>query len=54
MNKNITFSLDEELIKELKEVSEKTMVPQSNIVKLGIELALKQIQKMENALYPHS
>lgn len=45
MNKNVTFSLDEELLKRLKEVSEKTMIPQSKIVKLGIELALKQLAK---------
>lgn len=45
MNKNVTFSLDEELLKRLKEVSEKTMIPQSKIVKLGIELALKQLEK---------
>lgn len=45
MSKNVTFSLDEELLKRLKEVSEKTMIPQSKIVKLGIELALKQLAK---------
>jgi len=45
VNKNITFSLDEKLIEKLKETSEKTMISQSKIVKLGIELALKQLNK---------
>lgn len=45
MAKNITFSLDEELIAELKKVSEETMIPQSKIVKLGIELALQKLKK---------
>ena len=44
-NKNITFSLEEKLITDLKKASEETMIPQSKIVKLGIELALKQIKK---------
>jgi hypothetical protein len=45
VNKNITFSLDEKLIEELKKTSEITMISQSKIVKLGIELALKQLAK---------
>jgi len=45
VNKNITFSLDEKLIEELKKTSEKTMISQSKIVKLGIELAIKQLAK---------
>jgi hypothetical protein len=45
VNKNITFSLDEKIIKELKEVSDKTMISQSKIVKLGIELAIKQVSQ---------
>ena len=45
MNKNITFSIDEKLIEELKKTSEETMISQSKIVKLGIELALKKIKK---------
>ena len=43
MNKNITFSLNEKLIEELKKASEETMISQSKIVKLGIELAIKQL-----------
>lgn len=45
MAKNITFSLDEELIAELKKASKESMIPQSRIVQLGIELALKEIKK---------
>jgi predicted DNA-binding protein len=45
MNKNITFSLDEKLIEELKKVSKETMIPQSKIVRLGIELALKHLSQ---------
>lgn len=45
MAKNITFSLDKELIAELKKVSEETMIPQSKIVKLGLELALQKLKK---------
>lgn len=45
MAKNITFSLDEKLIAELKKVSEETMIPQAKIVKMGIELALQKIKK---------
>ena len=45
MNKNITFSIDEKLITELKKISEITMIPQSKIVKLGLELAIKKLNK---------
>lgn len=45
MNKNITFSLDEKLIEKLKKTSEETMISQSKIVKLGIELAIRQLQQ---------
>jgi len=45
MRKRITFSLPEELIEKLKEVSEKTMIPQAKLV----EQALKEvISKNEN------
>ena len=43
MNKNVTFSLDEKVIENLKQASKETMISQSKIVKLGIELAIKQL-----------
>lgn len=41
MKKRITFTLDENLIDELKAISEKTMIPQARLV----EQALKEIIK---------
>lgn len=40
--KRITFTLDEDLIKELKERSEKTDVPQAKIVTRALESYLKK------------
>lgn len=37
MKKRITFTFDEELIKKLKEISEKTMIPQSRLVEQAVK-----------------
>lgn len=37
MTKRVTFSLDEDLVRRLKEFSQETMIPQSKIVEKGIE-----------------
>ena len=37
MIKRVTFSLDEDLVRRLKEFSQETMIPQSKIVEKGIE-----------------
>ena len=37
MIKRVTFSLDEDLIRRLKEFSKETMIPQSKIVEKGIK-----------------
>jgi predicted transcriptional regulator len=39
MKKRVTFTLDEELIEQLKTVSEQTMIPQARLV----EQAIKEI-----------
>lgn len=39
--KRITFTLDEDLIKELKEKSEETHIPQAKIVSLALQDYLK-------------
>ena len=45
MRKQITFTLDEELIKKLKELSNETYIPQARIVELGIKEFLKKYNK---------
>ena len=42
LKKRITFTLEEELIKNLKEASEKTLIPQARIVEQAIKEKLKQ------------
>ena len=37
MIKRVTFSLDEDLVRRLKEFSQETMIPQSKIDEKGIE-----------------
>lgn len=37
MKKKVTFTLDEKIIDELKEVSERTMIPQSKLVNEAIK-----------------
>jgi hypothetical protein len=45
LKKKITFSLDENLINNLKEVSKKAKVKQNKIVEYAIKEALKQLKK---------
>lgn len=42
MKKRMTFTLDEELLKELKKLSDKTMVPQSRLVEKAIKNIIKE------------
>lgn len=41
----MTFTLDEELLKQLKEVSEKTMIPQARLVEEAIKEIIKKYSK---------
>ena len=43
MKKRVTFALEPELIKRLKEFSEKTMIPQSKLVEKAIEEKLNEL-----------
>lgn len=45
MKKRMTFTLDAELLQRLKELSEKTMIPQARIVELAIKEKLDQMEK---------
>lgn len=40
--KTVTFTLDNRLHDELKKLSEKTKIPMSRLVDIGIELLLKK------------
>lgn len=42
--KRVTYTLDEELIERLRDVSEKTMIPQAKIVN---EAIIEYLDKME-------
>lgn len=42
MKKRMTFTLDEELLKELKKLSDKTMIPQSRLVEKAIKNIIKE------------
>lgn len=42
LKKRITFSLDENTIKDLKETSKNTMIPQARLVEKAIKDLLKQ------------
>lgn len=45
MRKRITFTLDNKTINELKEVSEKTMIPQARLVEQALKEVLKKYQE---------
>jgi metal-responsive CopG/Arc/MetJ family transcriptional regulator len=45
MKKRVTFTLEEELIEQLKKVSEETMIPQSKLVEKAITEVLKTYGK---------
>lgn len=42
MKKRITFTFDEETIKQLKKVSEETLIPQSRLVEQAIREVIKK------------
>jgi len=42
MKKRMTFTLDEELLKELKKLSDRTMIPQSRLVEKAIKNIIKE------------
>lgn len=42
MKKRMTFTLDEELLKELKELSDRTMIPQARLVEKAIKNIIKE------------
>lgn len=44
MKKRVTFTLDEKTINDLKEVSEKTMIPQSRLVEQAIKEVIQKHQ----------
>lgn len=46
MKKRITFTLDESLINKLKDISEKSGVPQSRIVNDGVGKRIKELEEL--------
>ena len=42
MKKRVTFTLEEELLKELKAVSASSMIPQSRLVEKAITAVIKE------------
>jgi metal-responsive CopG/Arc/MetJ family transcriptional regulator len=42
MKKRVTFTLDEEVIEQLKEISNKTMIPQSKLIEKALKDVLKE------------
>ena len=47
MRKRVTFTLDESIIEKLKEVSDKTMIPQSRLVEEAIKSVLEKYNDSE-------
>lgn len=45
MKKKIAFSLDAELVDRMREVSEKTMIPQSRLVQKALEKVIEEYEK---------
>ena len=45
MKKRVTFTFDEELIEKLKEVSERTMIPQSRLVEQAVKEVIEKYGK---------
>jgi predicted DNA-binding protein len=43
--KRVTFTLSEELIEQLKEVSEKTMIPQARLVEQAIKKVIEEYKE---------
>jgi predicted transcriptional regulator len=47
MKKRVTFTFDIELIEKLKEISDKTMIPQSRIAETAIKNYIKNLEKAD-------
>ena len=47
MTRHITIKLDDEYHKEIKEVSVKTGIPFTTIIKQGIKLRMEQLEKQK-------
>ncbi|MEK4640318.1 ribbon-helix-helix domain-containing protein [Bacillus sp. BSL6] len=45
MRKRITFSLPEEMIEQLKRISEQTMIPQARLVEQAINQVIEKYNK---------
>ncbi len=45
MKKRVTFTIEEELVEKLKQVSNDTMIPQAKLVEKAIESILEQYDK---------
>lgn len=44
MKKRITFSIDEDIINRLRDISEQTMIPQSRILETALKEKLEQME----------
>ncbi len=45
MRKRVTFTLEENLIEQLKKVSNETMIPQSKLIEKALKEVLKEHEK---------
>lgn len=45
MKKRVTFTIEEDILKELKEVSEQTRIPQARLVEDAIKQVIKENKK---------
>jgi metal-responsive CopG/Arc/MetJ family transcriptional regulator len=48
MKKRVTFTLEEELVEQLKKVSETTMIPQAKLVEKAIKEVVKEYDQNKN------
>jgi len=48
LKKRVTFTLEEELVKKLKSVSENTMIPQAKLVEKAINNILNEYEKEQS------
>lgn len=45
MKKRVTFTIEKELVEQLKQVSEQTMIPQAKLVEKAIEKVIEEYKK---------
>lgn len=45
MKKRITFTIEEEVIEQLKKLSEESMIPQAKLVEKGIKQIIEEYSK---------